>query len=249
MEQLFLNLGLSEKETEVLIKLIELGPRPVSTIAKHTGHPRSTTYAVLDRLRDLHLVEFFQHRNTKYARAISVDQIIDLYERKQLELEHSVTALSRSREELSKLEKKMSVTPKVRFYEGIPEVERMYEVIMSLPGYSAFFNPKALKESIPKYFYDLPKHYIKTGIKAREIMVACPEAFEYAQIHRSPNYRMRCLPPQHQFEADMLITEERVFLISYGDEQSVGTEIFDPNLARSQLAVFNALWETLDDLE
>ena len=119
---------------------------------------------------------------------------------------------------------------------------------MRLPGYSAFFNPKLLKEKLPKYFYDLPQHYISSGVNAREIMVDCEEAYEYRKIHRSSHYQMRILPKERQLFGDMLITEDYVFLISFGEDQIAGTEIADPFLAGSQLSIFDALWETLEEV-
>ena len=101
---------------------------------------------------------------------------------------------------------------------------------------------------MPKYFYDLPQHYISSGVAAREIMVECEEAYEYRRIHNSPYYKMKVLPKERTLFGDMLITNEYVFLISFGEDQVAGTEIADPFLAGSQLSIFETLWETLEEV-
>ena len=51
MQEIFTRLGLSAKETQTFLKLLELGAQPVSVVAKHVGIPRSTMYFIVDQLK------------------------------------------------------------------------------------------------------------------------------------------------------------------------------------------------------
>ena len=73
MQQLFACLGLSSKETQTFLKLLELGAQPVSVIAKHVGVPRSTMYFILERLRVIGLVEEFERSGIRYAKSVPVE--------------------------------------------------------------------------------------------------------------------------------------------------------------------------------
>jgi len=54
MENLLLstlqNYGLSEKEAKIYLSAVELGPTLASTIARHAGEKRVTTYSILKEL-------------------------------------------------------------------------------------------------------------------------------------------------------------------------------------------------------
>ncbi len=246
MKSFFTKLGLNLKETETFLRLLELGAQPISIIAKHTDTPRSTMYLILDRLKDFGLVEFFERRGMKYVKTIPVEQIEDLLQTKKIKLENQIEKFRHNLPELKKLENKIRITPKIKFYEGLEEVEKMYEIIMKLDGYSAYFNPESLQKASPKYFDLLAQTYIKRQVKARELMVDCPAAREYAKKYQSKYYEFKILPAQYVFFSDTLITKERVFMISYGQANQIcGTEIFDPALAQSQMAIYNALWERI----
>jgi len=246
MKLIFAELGLETKEIDTFLRLLELGAQPVSVIAKQMNIPRSTMYLVLDRLKAVSLVDFFERRGIKYVKPIPAEQIGDVLKQRQKKLEQSLERFSDALPSLQKLENKLSITPKVKFYEGVTEVEKMYKALMKLDGYWAYFNPAALKRVLPKYFVDLPKSYIERGVSAREIMVDGPEAQEYKKMHKSKYYQFKILPAKYAFFSDMLITEDRVFLMSYGEENQIcGTEILDPALAQSQRMVHQALWEKI----
>ena len=237
---------LSPKEEATFLRLLELGAQPVSVIAKHMQTARSSMYLILERLKKAGLIEHFERRGIKYVKALSPENIAHLLENRKLKAQQDLASFEKAIPHLKELENKLSITPKVRFYEGVSEVEQMYQKLMKLDGYWAYFNPASLKNILPKYFYDLPREYIRRKVHAREIMVNCPEAQEYAKTHKSKYYQFKILPNPQVFYSDMLITEDSMFLMSYGSENQVcGTEIFDPALAQSQRTGFQTLWDKI----
>src|SRR3989339_51008 len=93
MKILFKTLGATEKEMQTYLKMLELGAQPVSVMAKYVGMPRSSMYAVLERLKSLHLIEEFDQHGLKYIRCIPVKMIKDLLQSKRRMLQQAMNVL------------------------------------------------------------------------------------------------------------------------------------------------------------
>ena len=127
VEEILTEFGLSEKEARALLKLIEVGGRPIASLSKHVRLPRTTTYALVERLVELGYAEFFKHRGVKYVRAIAVDRLGELLEREKHRVEYNLDLFRKKLPELYRLESRNSIVPKVRFFEGPQKVAEMYE--------------------------------------------------------------------------------------------------------------------------
>ena len=75
MNKLLLKLGANHKESETYLALLELGPQPISSIARRIGVPRSTMYTIIDSLKKLRLIDKFVRAKVTYVKAISAKDI------------------------------------------------------------------------------------------------------------------------------------------------------------------------------
>ena len=127
IEEIF---GLSNKEKDTYLKLLELGAQPISTIAKQMDTPRSSMYLIIDRLTGTGLIEEFQRNGIKYIKCIPVKDIASLIKQKQRKLESDLQVIKAKLPELLEIENKLSITAKVKFYEGAKAVEQMYKNVL-----------------------------------------------------------------------------------------------------------------------
>ena len=242
MEQFFYNFGLDKKETQCLIKLIELGAQPVSVLAKQLSMPRSTVYSILDRLRELRLVEFFERYSVRYVKAIDVNKIKDLITQKKVELNLHLKLYQKSLPQLLDLQNRLSITPIVKFYEGVHAVESMYKNILNLDRFSAIQNAEKVKQYMPKFYLEIPTAIKKRGISAKELVVSNQIGQEYLNQYNSQNHQIKLLPTNTTFNSDTIITEDRIYMVSYGENDLSAVEIWNTDLATTQLAIFDQLW-------
>ena len=241
MKSIIRKFGASEKEAETFLKLLELGAQPVSVIAKQMNVPRSSMYLTLDVLKKLGLIEDFQRGEIKFVKCIPIKNLPDILKTKEKEIEQISSTLQDKLPELEALENRLSITPTVKFHEGKTAVMKMYEEVLKEKEFCAFFSPELVKKAMPEYYFAVGE----SVNKAKEILVACASATEYKKLFDSKNHQIKIFPKNIKFESDTIICKDKIYMISYGEKQVSGTEIFNPSLAQAQKSIFEQLWERL----
>lgn len=242
MHDIFNQLNLDEKETTVFLELVKLGASPVSVWAKHAGINRSSMYVLLDRLVKTGLVTIFIHNNIQHAQPISVSNISLLLDQKQKEIEDTKTILHAQLPELLALEKTNTITPGVQFFEGKHRVESMYEEVVKEKSFRAFFHPGRVKASMPEYFHKIPLAIRMNGGSAKELLIHCKEAVEYKRLYASKKHEISIFPKGIMFSSDTIITKQKIYLVGYGKDTVVATEIWNTELAQTQSTLFDLIW-------
>ena len=242
MQDIFSQFHLDEKETRAFLELVRLGASPVSLWAKHAGINRSSMYVLLVRLEKASLVNTFIHKNIQHVQAIPVSQLPSLLEKKQNTIENTKSVLETRLPELLALEHTNTIMPKVRFFEGIYRVEAMYEGILQERSFMAFFHPGRVKATMPEYFHKIPLAIKANKGRAKELLVGCKEAQEYKKLYTSSRHSISILPAGVTFSSDTIITKQKIYLIGYGKNTIVATEIWNSEIAQTQFVLFNLLW-------
>ena len=242
MKELFQSLGASDKEMRIFLKMLELGSQPVSVIARHLKMPRSSVYVILDRLKELQLVETFEHNHLTYAQAIPIRRIEDVLMAKARSVKQAFNLFSRERHTLESLENKLSIRPQVRFFEGKKDVMLMYEEVLKEKSFCAFFNPQLVKDIMPEYYLKIGANLRAIKGKAEELLVNCKAAYEYKKLFNSSLHEIKILPEGVTFPSDTIICERKLYMVSYGQVDVCATEISNPSLAQTQKILFAQLW-------
>lgn len=245
MKELFKNLGASEKEAETFLKLLELGAQPASVIARHTTTPRSTMYLILENLKKLSLIEEFSRAKIKYFKCIRVKDLPDVIKAKENNLKHTAELLSSSLLALESIENKLSITPKIKFYEGKEEVMKMYEEVLKEKSFCAIFNSHVDNPIMEIYLRKVPEIVKKEKINARELIVDGPKAKKYKKECTSKNHKIKILPKQMKFDSDNFILNDRVYMVSYDAKDVSAVKIESVAQASTQKALFEQLWGSL----
>lgn len=244
IESIFKQFNLNEKEIEAFLELVKIGPSPISNWAKHTKIKRTSMYVILERLLKTGLVSTFIHGNIQHVQPIAVSKITTLLDQKQREIDAAKSILGSQLSELLALEKVTSITPKVKFYEGSLKVEDMYEDVLKEKFFCAFFHPERVKSMMPNYYHKIALTLRNNGGRAKEMLVNCQDAEEYKSLYKSKKHEIAILPKGVMFSSDTIITKDKIFLVGYSKDTIVGTEIWNNELAQTQLTLFELLWKT-----
>lgn len=243
MKDLFVNLGATETQMQTYLKLLELGAQPASVIARHVGVPRTTMYLILEDLKKLGLVEEFERARIKFFKSISANKIKDLIEAKESKLQYTKKLLENNLSGLINLENKLSITPKVKFYEGRDAVMKLYEDVLKESNYYAFFNPEVKNPIMEIYFDKIGKAICKNKLKVKDFVVDCKKGREYARKFNTAYHQIKVLPGEASFDADNIICRDKIYMISYGEKEVSGVEVFSESLAKSYMVMFEELWK------
>ncbi|OGG28960.1 hypothetical protein A2971_04915 [Candidatus Gottesmanbacteria bacterium RIFCSPLOWO2_01_FULL_46_21] len=244
IQDIFSQFHLDQKETGAFLELVKLGASPVSVWAKHAGINRSSMYVIMDRLMSAGLVTIFAHRGIMHAQAVAVSTLPSLLEAKQKDIEEAKRTVSAKLPELLALEKTNAIVPKIQFFEGKHRVEAMYEEVLKERSFTAFFHPGRVKATMPEYFHKIPQAIKANGGRAKELLVRCREALEYKRLYASTRHAISILPEGVTFSSDTIITKQKIYLVGYGKDTIVGTEIWNSELSQTQSVLFDLLWET-----
>ncbi len=123
-------LGLSEIESLVYLDLLKLGSAPASLVARRLKLNRSTTRYTLENLCQKRLT-FQENRNEGfYFSAEDPEKILLLLQDEQQKLEQKESSVSQIIGELKNLKNPHVNVPKVRFFEGVEGVIKMYEDVL-----------------------------------------------------------------------------------------------------------------------
>ena len=95
-------------------------------------------YLILDGLKEQGLVDELSRDGIKYYKCIPVNSLQNLLKVKESKIQYSLELLHEKLPELSALENKLSITPKVKFHEGKEAVARMYEEVLGEKDFCTF---------------------------------------------------------------------------------------------------------------
>ena len=242
MKETLKKFGLSEKEAELYLILLELGKAKVQDITRKTKLPRSTIYSVLEYLEQRGLVFSFDQGKIRFFSPQDPDRIIQ-------EAAARAEALKTLLPNLQQLYRNASARPHIRYYEGVEELKQMYTGILRIPGLKAYDIIASEEEWLnidPTFFETFKQQRAQAGIRTRLILEHSPAALARKAQAEATNSEVKIVPQSFPWKlsAGCYIFEDRVIFIAYQKEH-VACEIHSAEIASLQHLVFEFLWNAL----
>lgn len=232
-------LGFTEKEIQVYLSLLRVGPSFASTIARISGVKRTSVYDILNNLLERNLIQSIDNKKNILFYVDDIKKI--LYEEKQ--------KLKVAEEVISLLEKsKIADSPSdVRYYKGVEKYREFYEEILRV-------KPKEVMTWINlESFYKATngdreeswtKERVEKKIFARMILQDTPMAHALRKSDKK-NYReTRLFPADKPFASSCVFYDNRICFFDTSDEIRV-IEIKNPVIYQMQKQIFELNWESL----
>lgn len=253
LQSILQKIGLSGKDAEVYLACLELGTQPASVIARKAGLKRPTTYLILENLVKQGLVSEYTGSNVKYFTSVPPEYLLSFVEKKRRELTSHQRELEEYLPQLQSLSNPYSLSPRVRFYEGMQGIECvMNDTLISkeaLRCYSimdAWFVRPETKEYI--LWYGKQRVFNKK-IPIRNICPDTPATRQYVEVDYpeigKPNSlsHFRWLPKDIQtFSNEINIYDNKVAIACLGKNELLGIIIESDPIASSQKSIFEAAW-------
>ena len=235
-------LGLSEKESEVYLAALELGPSRVQDIARRSGVKRTSVYHVVDALVSRGLLRRELHGLKELLVARSPDALEQLLEQQREQFLLTLPYL----ESLHTLSVSESV---IRHLEGITQVEEAYwemlEKVRPHEDYLVMSNMERWEPLISKSFADnFLRRRGKLPIKVRMILGEGPVARERQRGRREGNEQTRILPKHSLLTTNLVIIPRRVFIHQF-EPPYVGMVIENQHIIRMHREMYEIMWASL----
>lgn len=238
-EKYLAGIGFSEKEIKVYISALELGEASVLQIAKKSRINRTTTYPILNALKDKGLVSVVNKGKKQLFFAESPEKISTFVDTRIRELESRKNDLPELVKQLKVFENRRQNKPIVRFYEGDEGINTMLEEFV--PNDEKISNPdndqnkmyNAYSRDMQEAFVSLKQREYrrqirnKTGVKS--VYLYTKDKGEL--VNDTLRKRIKVDKKLYPFPAHIAVFKDRIRLISY--TKKMGILIFDAELAET----------------
>ncbi|MEI6498576.1 MAG: helix-turn-helix domain-containing protein [bacterium] len=239
LSELLRSCGLSEKESEIYLSIMELGRATILEIAQHSKIKRSTVYEIVPDLEDKNVIKKTKQGKRLYWVAESPRMVLTLFREREERFREAMP-------ELMAIYKAQEKRPKVFFYQGRDEIQRMYD--------------DTLREGKPIYNYtstinlyqyldrDWVSGYIakrvQLGIHAHILAVDSQVARDWRENAESELREIKLIPNKnYDFSADVQIYGHKVIICTYRHGEGLfGLLIEDENIAKMQKMTFDLMW-------
>ena len=234
--------GLNEREARTYVSLLELGESTVLPLAQKAGLQRTYVYDILEGLIKKGLVTHYEKRGRRRYVAEDPKQLGRLLRER---VEHFEELLP----ELRSVYNYSPTKPKVRFYEGMEGITAVYEELLKEKWYDNVGGSDAFIPGLGSYGKDLGDRIVKAGICTRELVsLPTSQPLVHTRLYKKPLQEIRFLPEGVSINTDLLICQDRAFLISF-DKEIHAVLIEASGIVNTLKVMFEQMWSTTAPIE
>lgn len=243
------NLELSQKEAQVYMACMRLGPSSASLLAKRAEIKRVTVYPVLNSLAKKGFVQRVQSKGVDFYKATDPETLniaLDTETQRAIrKLERKKEALKTVMPMLRSLALPYESYPKVRFIEGARAVGDIYnEALDTDNGFSGLFDPEQAFPIIEDQIRKMIERSNKQKSHIQDIGVSGPCARKYKSWIKNRNHKLKTLPKKTKVSGDYILTKKALYLIGY-DPHPVAVVVESDEIVSTQHVMFNLIWNCL----
>jgi HTH-type transcriptional regulator, sugar sensing transcriptional regulator len=228
--------GLSDKESDVYLSLLELGISGVNDIANKANIKRTTVYDILSSLTKFGLVSQTQKGKKRFFYAEEPERFNKLLQEKQSRFSEILPILK-------SLHNTSGVKPKIRYYEGITGLKTVYNDCLNYNDVILAFASEKIFEKLGKDFFDdYSKKKKLRGIASRTILASTKKTKEYLETSKKYLREIKIIDPKKiPFTIEMNIYANKISFISFKEEMAI---IIESNeIANNMRLLFELAWK------
>lgn len=242
------NIGLNDKQSSVLLILLERGPTLVSTIAKLSHFNRTTLYGILKELAEKGLVSSTDKGTLRYQ-SIAPELLPSYIERHRETLTESKEAVEKALPQLKLLRSKGSILPRVQLFEGRQGVEQAREDTLENNAGKRLYEITGIEAVYTKLDPKFVQYYVdkrtRLGIKSTYITPKTAAAIEAKKDDEKYLREAKFIPPEFNFDTEISIYDNKVGIFSYALESPVALIIEDAAIAKTLKKLFEYIETTI----
>ncbi|MFH1670309.1 MAG: helix-turn-helix domain-containing protein [Patescibacteria group bacterium] len=246
IDNLLKSFRLTNKETKIFLKVLELGSQPASNIARVCEMPRNTVRSILDGLVKKGLMVKTRRANTQYYATEKKENLIRSLKHKKVraeeEIDNQIKLLEAYGDELSTRHWAKS-RPRITFYEGTAGLEKVYEdTLTAKNGLKSWASYDDMLDSMPEYFETYFKRRAKKKIPMRSIHPDTPAARE-GQARDMQELRDSALVPVDKFNwsPEIQVYNDKINITSW--KEKLGIIIESEEIADALRTIFDMSYE------
>lgn len=240
--------GLDEKEAKVYLALLELGPAPIPNIARKSGVKRTSVYDILERLIKLGFVTMMTKKKHRVYSAEEPEKIKKFWLEQQKETKEKIQDLDKILPELKSLFNISAILrPKIKFFEGIEEIKKVFEDILICKNKEYWYitSRKKLKELVgEEYLNEFVKKRAAAKIKIYSLRTETDKLEDkYLRQHKKELREVCYLPEGIDFNNTIVVYDNKVAIFS-SKKENYGFIVESDELVGTMMTLIKILWAT-----
>lgn len=239
-------LGLKNRDSEVYLAILSLGKSTISNIAKRAKIKRTTVYQYVEKLLEDRLIYKDVDRKRILYCAENPQKILNFLEDKKKVIEGQKIKFEKIIPELQSLYSNSFIKPNIGFYEGKEGLKDIYkEILNTHKNVYSVFSPK----SFFRLFSFEENHKLLMGLYENggilhNLVEKSDKAIDRLKRREYDQFvKNKMLPENFEFTTDLLVTDEKLALISFAN--LVGVIIEDKSIAELQKKMFRYIWQSI----
>ena len=234
-------LGYSSSEAKVYLASLALGSAHISDIAAKVKMPRSSVEAILHRLHEGGLMNFYVTRRYRYWVAEKPEKLVDQLRRREEVLHVAMPSLTRLHRELAHT----SGVPEATVYEGVKEIQYIFNDVIETKSHISACIPG---EEQVELFLDTARAQDFIEARARRflrvrVLVTNPSVMKkFVRSDTDNLISMRVLPNDIMLRSAFILYGGKVALILINEKKPMSVLIKDRGMADTFFSMFEYLW-------
>jgi len=237
--------GCTQREAEIYLQCLQLGPAPVQDIARKLRQNRVTVHSAVENLLRKGILFETRKGRRRLIAAEAPENLRQLAQERENELHVMRANLEYTIQLLAPLRTSDRGTPTVKFYEGVEGFKKMLEESLEAKGevlvftYVDLFSRLLGTEYLENYF----RRRAKRGISTRLIFPPCEFAERVNRDRLKHKIQVRLLPPELEWRSGIFSWNDSLALMSYTEEKLTCTIIENADIAQFYRGIiFDLAW-------
>ncbi|MEI7764992.1 MAG: helix-turn-helix domain-containing protein [bacterium] len=248
--KILVDLGLTKDEASIYTSLLEYGQMPARTVALRSNIGRQLTYKILDDLIEKGIVEK-KETGTKILLFVPVHprELEKLLEKKKEEVKNTENALSESLGGMISKYNLFIGKPNVQFFEGLEGIIKVaQDSINSKTDICSFVDTEAVLAIYPELNKEYVSKRLKNDVKKKIISTDSPILREIVKYDDKNFTEQRIVKKKIHFATVVMIYDNKVSFITLDPKKNIGIIIEDPDIYKTNKAIFDYIWEGAEQL-
>jgi hypothetical protein len=237
-------LGLSPKEIDVYLAVLQLGSAPLRKIAEFCQLKRGTVYDALKRLQSVGLIGFLDGQKHRYFTAEHPRRLQSLITQKEVATQEARQNLAQKLPVLEALMGQSEYRPNVHYYEAAVGVRNLLEDVLSETSTTRnklyrVYSSSDLRDLIANSWPSFNKARKAKGIRVRAIAIG-----EGGSTHGLDERKW--LSTSDSAPMYTIVYANKVAFIGLDDrKQLFGVVVNDKAISDTQRLIFDSLWQSI----
>jgi HTH-type transcriptional regulator, sugar sensing transcriptional regulator len=230
--------GLSEKEAELYLTVLEAGELTHSQAAKKSGLKRSTVYSLVEGHKDKRILSTHNRRGIKYISALAPRLLIEHFEN-STEMAKSILP------QLVDLAYRSPIKPRIRFYDGIDGIKHiLFDASSSTNDYFGLTDYHLMPREVYQYIQrkvvpQRKKHHVVLRLLVPENETNRRILQEYTQC---VEHKMISFPSRKNHIEILLFHGSKIGFLSFVKGEMFGVVIDSEAIYQTLHDLFMVVW-------